>query len=257
MTKLIFSVLLLIAFAGVNAQQFVKLTGEKQVLKVENLVANADDSISYTLDGNRWTAPKYSYDYARVPKPAEISAADKVLKKGNFVKAEKMYQIEFGKYKNLGWGIYCITGRAKALDKLGRVKEALIQIERIMGGVSPDPNLKKDLTAARLLYVDLLIKSKKYKAAAIQAEALLASDDNNVVFTAFERKGDIALLQNDKKKAVREYLQACYLVTDHKRVPALLYRTAILLRGLDDKRWIQFSDMLKKRYPNSEYAKKL
>lgn len=257
MTKLIFSVLFLIAFAGVNAQQFVKLTGEKQVLKVENLVANADDSISYTLDGNRWTAPKYSYDYARVPKPAEISAADKVLKKGNFVKAEKMYQIEFGKYKNLGWGIYCITGRAKALDKLGRVKEALIQIERIMGDVSPDPNLKKDLTAARLLYVDLLIKSKKYKAAAIQAEALLASDDNNVVFTAFERKGDIALLQNDKKKAVREYLQACFLVTDHPRIPELLYRVTILLKEMKDNRWKQFAAILKKQYPNSQYAKKI
>ena len=257
MTKLIFSVLLLIAFAGVNAQQIVKLTGEKQVLKVEKLVGNPDGSISYTVDGKRWTAPKYSYDYARVPKPAAITAADKALKSGNFVKAEKMYQIEFGKYKNLGWGIYCMTGRARALDKLGKTKEALTLVERIMGDVSPDPNLKIDLTAARLLYLDLLIKVKKYKEASVQAEALLSSEDGDVVFTAFERKGDIALLQNDKKKAVREYLQACYLITKHKRIPAVLYKATILLRELDDKRWMQFADMLKKQYPNSEYAKKL
>ena len=257
MTKFVFFVLLLIAFAGVNAQQIVKLTGEKQILNVKNLAANPDGSISYTLDGKRWTAPKYSYDYARVPKPAPITAADKVLKSGNFVKAEKLYQIEYNNYKNLGWGIYCMIGRARALNKLGRSKEALILIERIMGSTSPDPNLKNDLSAARLLYVDLLIKEKKYKAAAVQAEALLASKDNDIVFSAFERKGNIALLQNDKKKAVREYLQACFLVTDHPRIPELLYRVTILLKGMKDKRWMQFSDILKKQYPNSEYAKKL
>lgn len=257
MMKLILTVMVLIVFAGVNAQQIVKLTGKKQVLNVKDLTANADSSISYTLNGKRWTAPEFSYDYARVPKPAAISAADKFLKNGNFVKAEKMYQIEYRNYKNLGWGIYCLIGRARALDKLGKLNEALKELELIMSDTSPDPNLKNDITVAKLFYVDLLIKAKKYKSAAIQAESLLASGDNNIVFFSFERKGDIALLQNDKKKAVRNYLQACYLVLEHKRRPELLYKVTILLKEMKDNRWKQFAAILKKQYPNSQYAKKI
>ena len=41
--------------------------------------------------------------------------------------------IEYDKYKNLGWGVYCITGMAKALDRDGNLKEALKQLERLIG----------------------------------------------------------------------------------------------------------------------------
>lgn len=257
MTKLILTVFVLTIFFAADAQQIVKLTGEKNPVSVQALTANADGSVSYTLNGKRWTAPAFSYDYARVPKPPEIKAADKALSDRNFVKAEKLYQIEYEKYKNLGWGVYCISGRAKALDKLGRVREAQKQLERLKEAPSTDPQVKKDAIAARMLFVDLLIKLKDYKTAAVMAESLLKSDDNAVVFFAFERKGDIALFRKDKKKAVRDYLQACFLVTDHPRRPEVLYKAAKLLKSLKDKRWTHFASLLKKQYPNSVYAKKI
>ncbi|MBE6405588.1 MAG: hypothetical protein E7040_06160 [Lentisphaerae bacterium] len=257
MTKLILTVFVLTIFFAADAQQIVKLTGEKKPVTVQNLTANADGSVSYTLNGKRWTAPAFSFDYARVPMPPEIKAADKVFADRNFVKAEKLYQIEYEKYKNLGWGIYCITGWAKTLDKLGRVEEALKQLERIRFITSTDPYVKKDEITAKQLYIDLLIKIKDYEAAAVMAESLLVSDDDSVVFLAFERKGDIALFRKDKKKAVREYLQACFLVTDHPRRPEVLYKATVLLKALKDKRWTRFASLLKKQYPNSVYAKKI
>lgn len=255
--KLIIAAILLSIGIFADAQQIVKLTGKKEILKVENLKAHPDGSISYKFSGKEWKAPEFSYDYARIPKPKAILAADQVLKKGNFKKALKLYQIEYDKYKNLGWGVYCITGMAKAQDRDGNLKEALKQLERLKYYESPDPYLEKDFSDAKMLYTDLLIKAKDYKSALSVTESMLASKENSVVFFAFDRKGDIALLQKDKKKAVRNYLQAHFLIPEHPRKAEVLYKATVLLKELKDKRWQKFADLLKKQYPNSGYAGKL
>ena len=180
--KLIIAAILLSIGIFADAQQIVKLTGKKEILKVENLKAHPDGSISYKFSGKEWKAPEFSYDYARIPKPKAILAADQVLKKGNFKKALKLYQIEYDKYKNLGWGVYCITGMAKALDRDGNLKEALKQLERLKYYESPDPHLEKDFSDAKMLYTDLLIKAKDYKSALSVTESMLASKENSVVF---------------------------------------------------------------------------
>ena len=84
--KLIIAAILLSIGIFADAQQIVKLTGKKEILKVENLKAHPDGSISYKFSGKEWKAPEFSYDYARIPKPKAILVADQVLKKGNFKK---------------------------------------------------------------------------------------------------------------------------------------------------------------------------
>ena len=255
--KTIFALFAFSLLCFIQAAQIVKLTGNPKVLTVQELKANADGSISYTLDGKRWTAPEFSYDYARIPKPGEIIAAEKVFASGDYGKAEKLFQIEYEKYKNLGWSVHCIIGRARALNRAGRLKEALQQLEMLKSFQSVDPYLETDLQKARILYVEFLIKAKKYQAALVLTEDMLASKADHVVFFAFERKGDIALLMKDSKKAVGNYLQAYFLIDHHPRKAAVLYKAVLLLKELKDKRWIQFANLLKKRYPNSPYAKKL
>ena len=251
--------LLLVFCSGIllNAQQIVKLTGSREPLKVQNLKALPDGSISYICNGKQWTAPEFSYDYARIPKPEELTAADLVLKSGNFRKAEKLYQIAHEKYKNLGWGVYCITGIAKALNHAGKPKEALKYLEQLKHYESPDPSLEKDFSAAQILYVDLLIKVQNYQSALVVADSMLSSDDNAVVFSAFVYKGDIALIRKDKKNAVRNYLQAYFLIPAHPRKAEILYKAAVLLKEMKDNRWQQFANILKKQHPNSGYAGKM
>lgn len=256
MKRIIAAIILSIVLFA-DAQQIVKLTGKKEILKVENLKSNPDGSISYDFNGKHWTAPEFSYDYARVPKPRAILAADRFLKKGDYRKAEKLYQIEYEKYKNLGWGVYCITGIARALDQAGDLKRAVKQIELLKNYESTDPYLEKDFANAKFLYVDLLIKAKDYQNALALTETMLNSKENAVVFFAFERKGNIAFLQKDKKKAVRNYLQAYFLIPSHPRKAEVLYKAVILLKEMKDKRWQQFANILKKQYPNSGYAGKL
>ena len=64
-------------------------------------------------------------------------------------------------------------------------------------------------------------------------------------------------LQKDKKKAVRNYIQAHFLIPEHPRKAEVLYKATVLLKELKDKRWQKFADLLKKQYPNSGYAGKL
>ena len=161
------------------------------------------------------------------------------------------------KYKNLGWGVYCLTNRAIALEKIGRSKEAIKLLEFLKTWESTDPALEKDFRVANRFYTDLLIKLKEYKKAAIQAEALLNSSNDADVFFALDRKGNIALLQKDEKRAVQNYLQACFIVGEHPRKAEVLYKTIVLLKKMKDKRWKNLASFLKKQYPNSEYAKKL
>lgn len=255
--KLLSFILTLSLLITVQAEQIVKLTGQDKLLKVQKLNAKTDGSISYIYNGKLWIAPEFSYDYARIPKPREIITADRFLSRKIYPLAEQFYVKAYNRYKNLGWGVYCITGRAKALDGAGKAKRALVALERLKDVVAVDPQVKQELVTARMLHTDLLIKDRKYKEALALTEKLLFSEDDPVVFFAYDRNGDIAQLQKDKKEAVRNYLQAYYLISSHPRKAEVLYKAAVLLKELKDPRWKKFADILKKQYSNSIYAGKL
>ena len=63
--------------------------------------------------------------------------------------------------------------------------------------------------------------------------------------------------KNEKKKAVRSYLQAAFLFPDQKDRPKAFYLAIVLLKEMNDPRWKNLETTLKKRYPDSEYSKKL
>ena len=255
--KFIFSIFAMAAVLSLSAEQIVKVTGKKDVLKVQQLTVNPDGSLSYVLDGKKQTLPANTYDYARIPKPREIIEAEKVLRNKDFVKAEKLFQIAFGKYHRLGWGVYCITKRAEALDGANRLKDAIAFLEQLKNYTSFDPEVNGDIRKARMLYVDLLIKAGNLKQAGLIAEAMLSEKDDDSVFFALERKGDIALLKKEKKTAVRNYIQAVFLFLKHPDRPAVLYKVTVLLKEMKDSRWEKFAELLKKQYSDSPYAKKL
>ena len=255
--KLIFTILAVTAAVTLSARQTVKLTGQKEVLTVQKLTVNADGSLSYVLNGTQKTAPANTYDYARIPKPREITEAEKVLQSKDYIKAEKLFQIAFEKYRLLGWGIYCITRRAEALDGAKRLKDALAFLEQLKGYTSLDPEVRNDVLKAKMLYVDLLMKSGDLTNAGIIAESLLSEKSDDAVFFALERKGDIALKKKEKKTAVRNYLQAIFLIPGHQKRPDVLYKTILLLKEMKDKRWEKLAEILKKQHPDSQFAKKI
>ena len=240
-----------------GAQEILKLTGQKNVLQVQNLTVNPDNSVTYTVDGKKKVAPANTFDYARIPMPKEIAEADRLLKKNEFSKAEKMYQSAFEKYRLLGWGSYCISHRAKALAEAGKEKEALAFLNQLRDYSSMDPEVNKHLLEARKFLVDLLIKSGDLKSAeSLLAPMISGKHDSGVCF-AFLRKGDIATLQKANRKAVRYYTQAAFLFPEDPCRPEALYKTVILLKELKDPRWENFADILKKQYPSSGFVKKL
>lgn len=256
--KLLCFIFALSFFFHAWTQEQLKLTGQDKVLTVRDLTANKDGSVTYSLDGKqKLTAGKNTYDYAWIPMPAEISAADKFLDLKEYEKAEAAYQAAYDKYHLLGWGVYCFSRRAEALAGLGKLKEASAFLEQLKDFRSMNPVVEKHLLNARILHSEILVKLNRNKEADTIADSLLLSKDEAAVFSAFLLKAEIAEKMNEKKKAVRYYLQAAFLFPEHRERPKALYQAIVLLREMKDPRSKNLETMLKKRYPDSEYSKKL
>ena len=257
MKQLCFILALAFVFCA-EAQKQLKLTGQKNVLTVQDLTVNPDGSVTYTLDGKKkLTAGKNMYDYAWIPMPAEISEADVLLRKQDFAKAEPAYQAAYEKYNLLGWGVYCISHRAEALAGMEKLKEAAAFLDQLKDFQSMNPVVERHLLNAKILYSEILLKLNRLKEAGAIADTLILSKDDSAVFSAFLLKGDIAGKQGEKKKAVRCYLQAAYLFPEQKERPRAFYQAIILLKEMKDPRWKNLETTLKKRYPDSEYSRKL
>ena len=63
--------------------------------------------------------------------------------------------------------------------------------------------------------------------------------------------------KKEKKTAVRNYLQAIFLIPGHPKRPDVLYKTIVLLKEMKDKRWEKLAEILKKQHPDSQFAKKI
>lgn len=241
-----------------DAQELLKLTGSEKVLNVQNLVGNPDGSVSYISEGKKKiTVPGKAYDYAWVPMPKEIAEADLILNSKDFPKAEKLYSAAYNKYKLLGWDVYCTMKRAQILAEENRLSDALAFLEPLQSFQALNPEVQKHVMEAQIYYSRLLIQSGDLKKAAAYTENMLKSPDDNTVFHGFLNQGDLAVLDHRKKKAVRCYLQAVFLFTTHPDRPVVLYKAANLLKEMKDDRWKNLAEMLKKKYPDSEYSKKI
>jgi hypothetical protein len=240
------------------AQDLLKLTGNDKVLNVKELSADAEGFITYSQDGRKkFTADPKTVDFAWAAAPAEIAEADKLFAKKDYVKADKAYLAAYEKYKFLGWEVYCTAQRAHILAKENRLNDSLILLEQLYQYHSLNPAVQKHIINAKKLYLDVLIMAKETGKAEKLANEMLLGDDSSAVFFAFCKKAEIANLENDRKKAVRYYLQAAYLFPDIPERPAAFYHAVILLKELKDKRWKNLANILEKKYPDSEYTRKL
>ena len=147
--------------------------------------------------------------------------------------------------------------RADILAKENRLKDSMALLEQLSKSESLNPEVQKHITAAKKLYLDVRIQAGELDAAEKMADQMLREKDSRSGFFAFCKKGEIAALRKEQKKAVRYYLQAAYLFPEDAERPLAFYHAAVILKELKDPRWKNFAEILKRNYPESQYTKKL
>ncbi len=263
---LIFAVAAVFAVpAGLSAQKaFYVKDGKKTTVKS---IEVKKDTYWVTKDDGGTVPLKGDIDYVWIQKPAEVTAADGQFAAGSFDAAAQAYADAAVKYQKLGWEIYCLTQQVEALKKAGKTQDAISMLEILQGKSSANPDDKTLLAKAGLELGQIYLDAKQYDKAMAYVTARTSSEDENAACAAYLLRGDIYVRQaqeksgqaqkTELKNAAMAYFAAALLFEKSGTRPMALYRSYEILKQLNDARAEEFAKILREKYPDNEYTKKL
>ena len=201
--------------------------------------------------------------WAWIPKPEEITAADKLLTNKKYDEAATTFAGLVKSFGPLGWEPYCKLRQAEALDASGKQSEAIKVLETLKDYPNASPRNEADLSAAYELLIKFYANIKAWDKGLELSKKLMYAGDAAAVSALFAR-GDILSAratetnsQDDRRDAFNAYAQISLLFPKSSRAAEATFRAYQTLTVLNDARAQIFADKLKKDYPKSDYAKQL
>jgi tetratricopeptide (TPR) repeat protein len=201
--------------------------------------------------------------WAWIPKPEEITAADKLITNKKYDEAATTFAGLVKPFGPLGWEPYCKLRQAEALDASGKQSEALKVLETLKDYPNVSPRNEADLSAAYELLIKFYANIKAWDKGLELSKKLMYAGDAAAVSALFAR-GDILSArasetnsQDDRRDAFNAYAQISLLFPKNSRAAEATFRAYQTLTVLNDARAQIFADKLKKDYPKSDYAKQL
>jgi tetratricopeptide (TPR) repeat protein len=217
-------------------------------------------------DGSpKLTVRKNRVRWAWVPKPDEITAADKLLTNKKYEEAATTFAGLVKSFGPLGWEPYCKLRQAEALDASGKQSEAIKALETLKDfpNTNTHPRIEADLSEAYELLIKFYANIKAWDKGLELSKKLMYAGDAAAVNALFAR-GDILSArasetnsQDDRRDAFNAYAQISLLFPKSSRAAEATFRAYQTLTVLNDARAKIFADRLKKDYPKSDYAKQL
>ena len=200
--------------------------------------------------------------WAWIPKPEEITTADKLLGSKKYDEAATAFAAAAKSFGPLGWEPYSKLRQAEALDAQGKQSEAIKVLETLKDYKS-SPRNEADLSAAYELLIKFYANIKAWDKGLELSKKLMYAGDAAAVNALFAR-GDILSArasetnsQDDRRDAFNAYAQISLLFPKSSRAAEATFRAYQTLTVLNDARAKIFADRLKKDYPKSDYAKQL
>ena len=201
--------------------------------------------------------------WAWIPKPEEITAADKLITNKKYDEAATTFAGLVKPFGPLGWEPYCKLRQAEALDASGKQSEAIKVLETLKDYSNASPRNEADLSAAYELLIKFYANIKAWDKGLELSKKLMYAGDAAAVSALFAR-GDILSArasetnsQDDRRDAFNAYAQISLLFPKSSRAAEATFRAYQTLTVLNDARAKIFADKLKKDYPKSDYAKQL
>ena len=202
--------------------------------------------------------------WAWIPKPDEVTAADKLLTAKKYDEAAAAFAATAKSFGPLGWEPYSKLRQAEALDAAGKQSEAIKVLETLKDYPNASPRHNEaDLSAAYELLIRFYANIKAWDKGLELSRKLMYAGDAAAVSALFAR-GDILSArasetnsQDDRRDAFNAYAQISLIFPKSSRAAEATFRAYQTLTVLNDARAKIFADKLKKDYPKSNYAKQL
>ena len=202
--------------------------------------------------------------WAWIPKPDEVTAADKLLTAKKYDEAAAAFAATAKSFGPLGWEPYSKLRQAEALDAAWKQSEAIKVLETLKDYPNASPRHNEaDLSAAYELLIRFYANIKAWDKGLELSRKLMYAGDAAAVSALFAR-GDILSArasetnsQDDRRDAFNAYAQISLIFPKSSRAAEATFRAYQTLTVLNDARAKIFADKLKKDYPKSNYAKQL
>ena len=179
--------------------------------------------------------------WAWIPKPEEITAADKLLTNKKYDEAVTAFAAAAKSFGPLGWEPYCKLRQAEALDASGKQSEAIKLLETLKD-YNANPRNEADLSAAYELLIGFYANIKAWDKGLELSKKLMYAGDAAAVSALFAR-GDILSArasetnsQDDRRDAFNAYAQISLLFPKSSRAAEATFRAYQTLTVLNDAR---------------------
>ena len=220
----------------------------------EAISADSSGNIFYLSDDDgKLVIPKDMVDYVIVKKTAELLQAEQLLKQKKYAIAATRYAALAKKYRFLGWYVYALGQQAVALQHQGKQRQAEDIFELLLNYKSSC--LEHDrpfLLRAYRVYVDFLLKAKRYEATIPIIYRLKRCNDRELSAWAFNVAGKRLLHKKQYREAAREFIQPVVLYGIKNRYRhESLELLVISLAKFDKKQSNFYLNRLQKEYNDS------
>ena len=275
MKKLLFltaTALLALPFSLSAENPYIMKKGDKKPTEYKKIELDEKDSKSMLVtmeSGAKSKVPLNQVEYAWIPKPESVAAADALVTAGDFQKAADAYIAAAAEYKLFGWDPYCRFESAKALKQGKQYDSAIKMFSAISKENFENPNDKKYTKEATLLLGETYLEAGKYSEALNFAQAQSKLEDDVLAGAAYLLRAKIYRMQANAEKADAEkqkalltkaayaYFGAALLFKDATTRPEALFNSWEILKELKDARAEEFAKILRAEYPDNPFTKRL
>jgi len=224
------------------------------MLTVKRITADADGNLEFVDGTGLFLLARSAYDYALIPCPAELVAAEKLLSEHRFEPALATLNGLEKKYGYLGWRNCCIYNRMRALSGLARNAEAVAAGETLRRDEKDDREEAGSEAQYRWrglrLLADLYIRQDAKDKAMKLFEELSSCGDDEIAADAYNCRADLLLADKKTDEALLLYLRSVVMFERGvTRREYALRQVVKLLRERNDKSAEKFVAMLAKEYP--------
>lgn len=204
-----------------------------------------------TLNGQTLTFRPGTYRQALADKPKEMFQIEAMAKAGDLAGAAAILQRVKEQYRFLGWDQRASLMLARVELAQKNFPAAIAEYEALF---AVQPQFKK-IPAERANYMQALLGAGRTKETAALVDEDIASGTREAAARAQVVRGDMKAASGQYEEALLDYLRTALLFKDQTAVlPEATYKTAVVLKKLNDPRAEEYFQKVINEFPDSEFA---
>jgi tetratricopeptide (TPR) repeat protein len=243
--------ILMLMVGAAQAAPFVINSAGKQVTG-SSIQSAADGTILLTtLNGQTLTFRKGTYRQAFADKPKEMLQVEQLVKKKDLNAVVQTLLRVKEEYQFLGWDQRAGLMLARVYLPLKQFEDSAREYEELF---IAQPKYSQNLKE-RSNYMQALLGSGRTKEVALMIDEDIASGSREAAARAQVVRGDMKAASGQSEEALLDYFRTALLFKSQTAVlPEATYKTAVVLKQMNDPRADEYFQKVINEFSDSEYA---